>query len=227
MTVMRLSSQSCEPIQSASGVSGTCCSHTRYSRQRHSSEIDRLGFCRNCSRQTVRYSCWRTNVLLPPQRDVQQCPSPFLQERLDPLELEKVGVFAKVLHLFDKIFPEFGVIPFVHRYAEALLFPVDKLVRYHSPDCFLQNIFEYPISGFYRLRNAHCQLYELMVEKRDARFQTHPHPHLVDAHEQQFRQSQIHIEIRHPIERRGLPGFFLEALSNRPKSIPRTQLSEF
>ncbi len=77
---------------------------------------------------------------------------------------------AKVLHFLDKVVSEFGLIPLIDRYAETLLLPVDKFVRYYAADGLLQNIFEHSISGFYRFGNTHGQLYELVVEKWNARF---------------------------------------------------------
>ena len=68
-----------------------------------------------------------------------------------------------------------------------MLLPVDHLVRYDTPDRLLQDIFEYPISGFHCSGNAHDQLDQLMVEEGFARFQAYRHAHLVEAHEQQFR----------------------------------------
>src|SRR5437588_13076562 len=106
----------------------------------------------------------RANVLVPPQRDVQQCPALFFQERQDLLKLKQVGGFTEVLHLVHHEGSEFGVAPFPHRYAETLLPPADKLLRDDAPRCLLQNIFEYTVFGLYSRRNAHVYLDKFVVE---------------------------------------------------------------
>src|SRR5580693_1429231 len=194
---------------------------------RRTLNIDLPGLQGNWFGESARGGRRRTNVLLPPECDVQQCPTSFLQERRDSLKLKKVCAFAKVFCLLRKILSEFGVIPFVNWHAKALLLPVNKLVWYHSPHGLLQNGLEYSVSGLYGLGDTHGQLHELVVEKWNARFQTHCHAHFVHAHEQKFRQSQIQIQISHPIERRWLPGLFLEALPNGPECFPRTKIGEF
>src|SRR5216683_7580245 len=133
----------------------------------------------------------RSNILLPPQRDIQQWPPPFRQERQDFLKIEKVCVVAEFFHFFQEVVPKLGVIPLMDRHTEALLLAIDKFVRDDSTYSLLQNVFEHPVPGLYRFWDAHGQLYEFVIEEGYARFQAHRHTHLVHAHQQQFRQSQV------------------------------------
>src|SRR5215469_2464841 len=202
-------------------------SNTSLSRGWEIAKMHWLPFCDGRSRERVPCCRRRADVLLPPQGEVQQGPASFLEKRQESLKLKNVCALAKILHLFAKVFAEFGVIPLVDGNAKALLLAVDQFVRNDAADGLLQDVFKHSVSGFYSLRNAHSQFHELVIKKRNARFQTDGHAHFVDAHEQQFRQSEIQVEVGHPVKRRFLPGFVPETLVNGPESFPGTKTGKF
>src|ERR1700692_2165067 len=65
-----------------------------------------------------------------------------------------------------------------------------------------------------------------MIQKRNARFKTHAHAHLVHAHEQQLRQADAEIQVRHPVQMRRLPGLVVKSFVYWLKNVPRRKLAE-
>src|SRR5437870_5636748 len=65
-----------------------------------------------------------------------------------------------------------------------------------------------------------------MIQKRDSALETNAHTHLINAHEQQLRQPQVKIQVRHPVQIRLLPCLFCKTFSDRLHYVPRSQVPE-
>src|SRR5262249_14499393 len=127
-------------------------------------------------------------IFFPPQRQIQEIPrlrsAVMVKEAIHGAGVEIVRNLAELSDFPPRSVAETLEKPFVDGHAEALLWPVDHLVRDQSPDSALENMLEIAFSRFDGGRDAQRQLDKLVVQKRHASLERDSHAHLVHTHKQ-------------------------------------------
>ena len=65
-----------------------------------------------------------------------------------------------------------------------------------------------------------------MIEKRHPDFEADAHAHFIDTHQQQLRQAEVQVQIRHPVKIGLIPRTLEEPLPDRRKGVPRSEVAE-
>ena len=91
---------------------------------------------------------------------------------------------------------------------------------------FLRRYFVPPVSEFRFSRYAECEFDKLVIEKRHAGFEADAHAHFIDAHQQQLRQAEVQVQIRHPVEIGLVPCVGEEPLPDWRKGVPRSETAK-
>src|SRR4051794_6208441 len=114
------------------------------------------------------------DILAPPQREVEQVPDlgPISRRQypLHSVRIKKVCLSCELSEDTTAVVPEPVEEELVNRDAESLLGPVNQLVRDHPANCTLEHALELAVAIAHIRRNAHCELYELVVEERHSPF---------------------------------------------------------